>query len=233
MFKRLLFVLLGLSLTIYAATSASAMTLETFALTGTGSFMDEPPIFEGVIFNGTLSPGTFWLAFDDTNWPVDDPETPTNERWDYIFAHYFTYDDTEGNEGWDGIFPPAASGEPASEWRFFTDAGDTLGGLATGLSITIRDYDADEIVDEDEYASKTIGGTFVAYINWSGGCFNSMCGQGAFHGTVDVINAETWEEQLDIPSSASATGKMFLFDEGCQTDSEISTWGKIKSIYKD
>ncbi len=205
---------------------------ETFALDGNGSFMDYSPTFSGDIIGGTLSPGTFWIEFDDTGWPQDDPGTPENERFDYIFSHYFTYDDTEGSEGWDGYFPPPGSGEPAPTWRFYTDAGDTLGGLCPAFTISIRDFDADGILDDNEYQSKVIATNLVAYINFSGGCFHSWCGQGNCHGDLDLVDESTWEERLYVPSASSASGVLQMRDDNCNVGVMKSTWGKIKDLYK-
>jgi len=219
---------------IIAASSAFAIDFrtETFALLGTGSFMDSPPYFIGDIINGTLAPGTFWISFNDDGWPEDDPGTPENERWDYIFSHFFSYDTTTGAEAWDGYFPPQSSGEEKPKWRFYTAAGDTLGGDCIGFVITIRDYDADGVVDDNEYQAKVISSNLVAYINYSSGCFHNYCGQGNFSGTMNVVSAP-WEEELYVPSASSASGRLLLRDDNCVTGVENRSWGAIKSIYRD
>jgi len=213
--------------------SGISFKTETYALIGTGSLMESPAYFLGNIISGTLSPGTFWIRFDDSTWPMDDPGTSNNERWDYIFSHYFTYDATPDNEGWDGKFPPVGSGEPNPTWRFYTAAGDTLGGNCAGFLITIRDVNGNGILETSEYESKVISSNIIAWINYSGGCFNTWCGQGSFSGTLDVVNAETWEEELYVPSATSASGLLNLRDDGCSVGVEPATWGKIKSIYED
>jgi hypothetical protein len=225
---------LVLCIVVLAVVTAGATTFrtETFALRGTGSFMSHPPIFAGYMIAGTLNPGTFWVAFNETGWPVDDPGTPQNERWDYIFAHYFHYVGTVGSEGWDGYFPPVGSGEPMPRWHFVTAAGDTLGGSCTQVIITIRDYDADGVVDANEYAAKVISGNMVDYINYNGGCYRNFCGNGNFSGTLRVLNAETWEEEWYVPSETSASGRLYLRDGGCTVGVESGSWGRIKSIYR-
>ena len=230
--KAMVFLVSAFFLMILAsAVNATDFRTETFALTGTGSFMDSPPVFIGTIISGTLSPGTFWIRFDDTGWPVDDPGTPNNERWDYIFSHYFAYDSTAGTEGWDGYFPPTGSGEIPPKWRFYTAAGDTLGGSCNGLTITIRDYNADGVLQDSEYHDKVISSNLTAYINYSGGCFNSFCGMGSFSGTLNITDPSTWEEELYVPSATSASGRLLLKNGGCVTGVEESSWGEIKSIY--
>ena len=221
----------GICIILFTASGSFADTsTETFALNGTGSFMNSPPIFSGSIIQGTVFPGTFWFEFDDTGWPSPgDPEA----RWDYIFSHYFIYDDTPDGEGWDGYFPPTGSGEPLVEWRFFTEAGDTLGGLCNGFIITIRDYNANGIMEEEEYVNKVMSSNMVVWINFGGGCFLSFCGNGNFSGTLDLIDPETREEEFYVPSLTSASGRLYLRDFGCSTDVESSSWGKIKSIYSD
>jgi hypothetical protein len=226
-------VLCGMLLLVLTGGNATQFQYEYFALEGYGSFMDEPPIFSGDIIGGTLSPGTFWVKFDDTGWPQDDPGTPEeNERLDYILSHYFTYDDTEGSECWDGVFPPSGSSEPKPTWRFYTDAGDTVGGLCTGFVISIRDFDADSIVDDNEYQSKQMSTNLIAYINFGGGCYESWCGHGNFHGDLDLIDEETWEEKFYVPSASSASGILIMQDDGCNVGVDDSTWGKIKSLYE-
>jgi hypothetical protein len=194
--------------------------------------MESPAYFIGDILSGTLFPGTFWILFDDSSWPTDDPGTPENERWDHIFSHYFIYDDTPGNEGWDGHFPPTGSGEPNPTWRFYTVAGDTVGGTTSGFKITIRDYNGNGILEDNEYASKVISSNIIAWINFSGGCFHNWCGQGSASGNLSVVNEETLEEELYVPSATSASGRLYLRDTSCNVGIESATWGRIKSIYK-
>lgn len=234
MYKKILQALFVLCIVAFAATSASALTWkhERFALRGNGSLMSHLPGFAGDIIGGTLCPGTFLIFFDDSTWPVDNPETPQNERWDYIFAHYFHYDGTAGSEGWDGYFPPAGSGEPMPQWRFRTAAGDTLGGSCTQIVITIRDYNADGVLQDSEYASKVISGNMINYINYNGGCFRNFCGMGSFSGTLTVLDPNSREEQLYVPSETSASGRLDLKDGGCSVGVESSSWGHIKSIYR-
>jgi len=217
-----------------AIVTADAITFrqENFALLGTGSFMDSPVQFNGDIIQGTLAPGSFWIRLDDTMWPTDDPGTPENERIDYVLTHYFIYDDTAGNEGWDGYFPPVGSGEYLPSWRFYTAAGDTLGGDCNSFVVTIRDVDADGIVDASEWSSKVFSASFVAYISRSGGCFDTFCGVGNCSGAIDVTNQSTLDEELYVPSASSASGNMVLRDDNCHTATESSSWGGIKSIYR-
>ncbi|HUV35621.1 MAG TPA: hypothetical protein VMX58_01635, partial [Patescibacteria group bacterium] len=223
-----LFTLLIASTSVYAG-----FQMETFALLGNGSFMDATPIFSGNIIQGTLATGTFWMRLNmAAGWPADNPGTPNNERWEYIFSTYFTYDDTEGSEGWDGSFPPLGSGEQLPDWRFYTDAGDTLGGLCSSFIVTIRDINGNGILEDNERANKDIAMTFVCYINFGGGCFNQLCGPGSASGGLDTAVGE-WEEELYIPSATSASGRLYLTDSGCSTGVESKTWSGLKVIYKD
>lgn len=229
--------LIGLFLVVFAGLSAApagAITFrtETFGLQGAGSFMQSPPIFSGNILSGTLFPGTFWFKFDDTGWPVDNPGTPQNERLEYVLAHYFHYDATVGGESWDGYFPPTGSGEAQVKWRFYAAAGDTIGGTCPQVSITIRDYNANGIMEDDEYGSKVVSGNIVAYINYSGGCFSSFCGNGSFSGTLNVQNWGTMTEEWYVPSATSASGRLYLRDGNCTVGTEESSWGQIKAIYR-
>lgn len=226
--------LTGLFVLVIASTSPFAgYQKETFALLGNGSFMDALPTFSGDIIQGDLSPGTFWIKLHlASTWPADDPGTPNNERWDYIFSTYFTYDDTEGSEGWDGYLPPSGSGEALSEWRFYTTAGDTLGGLCSSFTVSIRDVNANGILEDSERANKDLAINLVCYINFSGGCFNELCGQGSCSGELDT-DVGAWEEELYIPSADYASGNLYLTDSGCHTGVETKSWGGIKVIYKD
>lgn len=230
---KLMVVVIGLCLVLFAASSAvhSQPQMVTFGTYSYGSFMDSPPMFTGDLNGGTLAPGVFYLWLDDSAWPVDNPGTPENERWDYIFSHYFVYDPTPGSPGWDGYFN--GPGEPAPQWRLFTVAGDSLGGNCTGLVISIRDYNENGILEPNEYHSgKVTSSNLVCWINYSGGVWHNYCGSGNFSGVLDVIDPETepWEEELYIPA---ASGRLFLNDEGCQTAVESSSWGGIKSIYRN
>ena len=215
-----------------ASPSSAAFLTETFALSGSGSFMDSPPMFSGEIIAGTLAPGTFWFRIDDTGWPADDPGTTANERWDYIGSNYFQYDPTAGAEGWDGTFPSSSPGELAPEWRFYTASDDTCGGLTTSFTITIRDYNGNGIMEDNEYASKVFSIGLFCYINFGTGEFQSFCGQGNCSGTLDLVDETTMEEDFYVPSAASASGRLYLKDTNCHTGTKRSSWGGIKSIYR-
>lgn len=225
-------VILGAAICMVAPAQSVTFRTETFALLGSGSFMQSPPVFYGTIINGTLSPGTFWFKFDDTGWPMDDPGTPQNERMEYIFAHYFHYDPTVGGESWDGYFPPQGSGEPQVKWRYYTAAGDTLGGICSQVFITIRDYNANGIMEDGEYSTKAMSGNLIAYINFGGGCFNVFCGNGSFSGSLNVTNWTNMQEEWYVPSATSASGRLYLRDSGCEVSTEESSWGLIKSLYR-
>lgn len=233
--RKLLLGLAGFLILAFAAFDLSAIEFrtETFALDGGGSFMDSPPYWSGNITAGTLSTGIYWISMDDSSWPVDDPGTPENERWDFIFSNYYVYDDTPGNEGWDGTWPSSSLGDGAPEWRFFTDAGDTLGGLCSSFRIVIRDFNGNGILEDNEYEAKAFSIGFVCYINFSKGCFTSFCGQGNCSGTLDLLNQTTWEEDLYVPSPISASGRLYLRDTNCTTGSKSASWGSIKAIYRD
>lgn len=224
----------GLFILVIVSTSAFAgYTKYSYALLGNGSFLDPLPTFSGDIIQGDLAPGTFWIKLHmASSWLADNPGTPNNERWDYIFTTYFTYDDTEGNEGWDGYFPPLGSGELLPEWRFYTTAGDTLGGLCSSFIVTIRDVNGNGILEENERANKDLAMNLVCYINFSGGCFDELCGQGSCSGELDTDVGE-WVEELYIPSASYASGNLYLTDSGCHTGVESRTWGEIKVIHKD
>ena len=206
---------------------------ETFAFSGNGSFMASPPVFSGNNIAGTLSPGMFWFRMDDSGWPADNLGTPNNERWDFIFSNYFQYDPTPGAEGWDGRFPSSLVGDYAPEWRFFTTAGDTCGGLTTSFTVTIRDYNANGIMEDSEYINKVFSIGLLCYINFGTGEFKGFCGQGNCSGTLDLIDETTWNEEFYVPSAASASGRLYLRDTNCTTGTSESSWGKIKAIYSN
>jgi len=234
-FKRLMFAALAFSFLVFSASGISAIEFrtETFALDGGGSFMDSPPYWSGNITGGTLSTGVYWISMDDSSWPVDNPGTTNNERMDFIFSTYFTYDATPGNEGWDGEWPNTSLGDDAPEWRFYTDAGDTLGGLCSSFRVVIRDYNGNGIMEDSDYLAKQFSIGFVCYINYSKGCFTSFCGQGNCAGTLDLIDDSAMEEELYVPSPISASGRLYLRDTSCVTANDASSWGSIKAIYKD
>lgn len=233
MFKQLTAAGVGLCLLLAAlsAPAGAALLVETFALSGTGSFMDSPPYFSGTIISGTLSPATFWFRIDDSGWPADDPFTTPNERWEYIFANYFQYDPTPGAEGWDGHFPSSTPGELAPEWRFDAGSGDICGGLTTSFTITIPDLNANGILEDDEYANKVFSIGLFCYINFGTGEFESFCGQGNCAGTLDLVDEETGLEEFYVPSAASPSGRLYLRDTNCHTGDEESSWGEVKRIH--
>ena len=78
----------GLVILLIATTNSfGAFQLVRFGLLGNGTFNDPIPIFAGDIISGDLAPGTFWIKLHmGSLWPADDPGTPENERWEYIFS---------------------------------------------------------------------------------------------------------------------------------------------------
>lgn len=226
------FVLIISTVLLSAGDNASAQKIH-FSLQGNGSFMDSPPRWSGDIIGGELSGGTFWMEFDDSNWPEDDPGTTENERWDYIFSTYFIYDNTAGAECWDGTLPDKSIGDNDAFWRFYTTAGDTIGGTVSSFRILIGDNNANGIMEDIEYEMKSISGILVAWINFSAGCYESLCGWGSFSGELNMVDDLTWEETLYVPSATDPIGHLSLSDSGCNTDSEKSSWGAVKSIYRD
>ncbi len=57
----------------------------SFSLNGSGSLLNSPVTFQGMIDSGPMSPGSFVIGIDDTGWPLDNPGTPQDERWDFGF----------------------------------------------------------------------------------------------------------------------------------------------------
>ena len=235
MSKKITAGLVGMIFLVIAASNVSAIEFktETFSLDGGGSFMSSPVIWSGNIVSGTLSPGVYWMSLDDSSWPTDDPGTTNNERWDFIFSTYFTYDNTPGNEGWDGTFPSGPLGDSSPQWRFYTEAEDTLGGLCTSFRIVIRDLNGNGIMEDNEYLNKALSIGLVCYINYSKGCFTSFCGQGNCSGTMDLVDEILWQEELYIPSPISPSGRLYLRDTNCVTGNEPASWGSIKAIHRD
>ncbi|MCK7469457.1 MAG: hypothetical protein MZU95_00655 [Desulfomicrobium escambiense] len=62
---------------------------------------------------------------------------------------------------------------------FFTAAGDTVGGSCTQITITIKDLNANAVMEESEYAAKVISGNMVAYINYGGAVSGISAARGA------------------------------------------------------
>ena len=199
----------------------------SFKLSGFGSYCISPAGFDGSIISGTLSPGTFVIDIDDVIWPVDNPGTPQNERWQYVFANYFRYDNSQpGAEKWTAYFPPLPVQLPVVTFSF-RHGGDTVGGILQSLIITISDKDHDAVVDATELNIQAVAGNLVAHIEQGTGVYTGYCGTGSMNGTM---------EGYDITQAfvfTTGTGYLHLNNVGCSVGVEESTWGAVKQIYSE
>lgn len=199
---------------------------ETFQLSGFGGYLITPAVFDGSIFAGTLSPGTFVIDIDDVVWPVDNLVTPQNERWDYIFANYFVYDSTPGAQSWTAHIPPLPQQLPVVTWSFYHN-GDKVGGVLQSLIITISDKDADGIVDPNEMNLQAVGGNLVSHIEQSTGIYEGFCGGGSLNGSIEGFD-------LSQPYVMTISGgNLLLRDFSCQVPTQNTTWGAVKEIYSE
>ncbi len=231
MVKRRFILVMGMFILLIASHVQAIDLYDNFSLEGYGSFMDANPTWNGDLIGGSLSPGTFWLKVDGSGWICDNPGTPENERWDYIFSNNFSYVDSPGAECWDGYFPKPFSGALPTEWRFCMANGDTMGGTCTFV-VSIKDLNANGIMEESEYLSKVCSATLIAWINFGAGTFEGFCGNGSFGGDLDLTDEVTMEEKLYVPYSYYGTGLTHLKDEGCSTPTGSMSWGAIKSLCK-
>jgi hypothetical protein len=200
---------------------------ENFKLSGFGGYIMTPAVFDGSIFDGTLAPGTFVIDIDDVMWPPDDPGTPENERWNYVFNHYFTYDNSQaGAEKWTAYLPPQGEQLPVVTWSFYTN-GDKIGGILQSMVITISDKDSDGVVDMDEMNLQAVGGNLVSHIEQSTGEFEGFCGGGSLNGSIEGYD-------LSQPYVMTiSNGQLILRDYNCQVAVDEKTWGAVKQIYSE
>ncbi|UCH85497.1 MAG: hypothetical protein JSW50_07360 [Candidatus Latescibacterota bacterium] len=200
---------------------------ENFKLSGFGGYIITPAEFDGSIFDGTLAPGTFIIDIDDVSWPVDNPGTPQNERWDYIFENYFVYDDSQaGAEKWTAQLPPLPAQVPVVTWSFYHN-GDKVGGIFQSLMITVSDKNSNGIVDPDEMNIQAVGGNLVSHIEQSTGEYDGYCGGGSLNGSIEGYD-------LSQPYVMTISGgSLVLRDFSCQVATENKTWGAVKATYSD
>ena len=221
-----LLVLMSLALVLGAASNGwAANQTVTFTLNGSGSLLNSPAVFQGIIGTGPMGGGTFVIDIDDTGWPLDNLGTPNNERWDYLLANFFTYDNTPNGEAWNGYFPAQGGLLPPVMWHFSNGA-DQLGGVIRYLIITILDSDQDGEVDQDELANQTVAANFHAHIEQSQGAYFGWCGFGTGNG-----NLENFDPGMDDILTISV-GNLFLRDANCAVPVEETTWGAIKVLYR-
>lgn len=195
-----------------------------FSLNGSGSLSGDPPIFQGLISSGPMAGGTFVIEIDDTGWPLDNPGTPQDERWDYLLATYFHYDPIWNGEHWDGYFPAQGSLYPVVTWRFNNGA-DQIGGIIMYMIITIADVDKDQKVDQDELANQQVAMNFIAHIEQSEGAWDQHCGQGSSNGTL-----ENYDPNMD--DNLTVSGTIVLRIIGCAVPVHDATWGVVKEMYR-
>jgi hypothetical protein len=204
-----------------------AVRNETFKLSGFGGYAISPADFDGSMTAGTLNPGTFVITIDDVIWPVDDPGTPQNERWEYIFAHYFVYNNSQpGAEKWTAYFPPLPMQIPVVTWTFYHN-GDRIGGILQSLIVTISDKNSNGTVDAAELEIQAVAGNLVAHIEQGTGVYEGFCGQGSMNGTLAGFDIS---QPYVITIS---TGNLLLRDFNCSVPNEQRTWGAIKQTYSE
>ncbi|MBP2680829.1 MAG: hypothetical protein H6Q78_692 [Candidatus Krumholzibacteriota bacterium] len=176
---------------------------------------------------GTLYPGTFVIDIDDVIWPADNPSTPQNERWNYVFTNYFRYDNsTPGAEKWTAYFPPLPVQLPVVTWSFYHN-GDKVGGIFQSLIVTISDRNANGVVDPTELTLQAVAGNLVAHVEQGTGIYAGFCGQGSMNGTL---------EGYDISQPyvlTISTGSLLLRNFSCSVGAEERTWGAVKEIYSE
>ncbi|UCG53106.1 MAG: hypothetical protein JSW58_06020 [Candidatus Latescibacterota bacterium] len=227
MLKRLIKVLPVMLILVYPVWGNAAIIQESFQLSGFGGYLITPAVFDGAIFGGTLAPGTFIIDIDDVIWPVDDPGTPENERWDYVFANYFVYDNSvPGAEKWTAYFPPLPVQLPVVTWSF-SHNGDRVAGIFQSLIVTIADSDSDGVVDQDEMNIQAISGNLVSHIEQSTGEYSGFCGGGSCNGTIEGY-------ELTQPYVMTISGgSLILRDYSCPVATEYTSWGAVKEIYSE
>lgn len=196
-----------------------------FSLNGSGSLTGSPVVFQGIIDSGPFSSGQFLIEINDYGWPLDNPGTPENERWDYLLANFFTYDNSPGGEHWDGYFPAQGGQIPVVVWSF-TKGADRVGGIIRYLIITIRDDDADALVDQDELANQAVAANLQVHIEQSAGSYDGWCGFGPANGNLENYDPYM-DDLLTIP-----VGNLYLRDVSCTVPIEESSWGAVKKIYR-
>jgi hypothetical protein len=212
-------------LSVSASGSMAASQIVSFSLNGSGSLLNSPVTFQGMIDSGPMSPGSFVIEINDAGWPLDNPGTPQNERWDYILATFFTYDNTTGGENWSGYFPAQGSILPPVTWQF-TANGDKLGGIIRYFIITILDSDGDGEVDQDELANQSVAANFQVHIEQSQGIYDGWCGTGPANGNLENFDPNM-DDILTLP-----VGNLYLRDFSCAVPVEETTWGAVKTLYK-
>jgi len=222
--RKVILTLLILSCPVWAN---SAIRNETFKLSGFGGYVITPAELDGSIYAGTLSPGTFVIDIDDVIWPVDNPATPQNERWDYVFAHYFVYDNSyPGAEKWTAYFPPLPAQLPVVRWSFYHN-GDKVGGIYQSLMVTISDKNANHVVDPAELNVQAVAGNLVAHVEQGTGIYKGFCGQGSMNGTLEGYD-------LNQPYVLTiSTGNLLLRNFNCSVGVDEKTWGAVKEIYSE
>jgi len=219
-------VMVSCVLVLGAANMAGAASQTvTFSLNGAGSLLNSPAGYQGMIDSGAMSGGWFVIEIDDSGWPTDNPGTPTNERWDYLLATFFTYDNTSGGENWTGYFPIQGGLLPPVIWRF-ANGGDQLGGVIRYLIITILDSDGDGEVDQDELANQVVAMNMNSHIEQSLGIYEGWCGFGNSNGNLEDFDPGM-DDLLTIP-----VGNLYLRDVSCSVPVEESTWGAVKVLYR-
>jgi len=207
-----------------AVLSASAVLAApwyyTFQISGT--IMNHPAQYSGIFTSG--ADGTLEFTLNDATWPdASDPDA----RFAYIWTTYFAanYNNaTPGAEKWTGsilgTFSMATTNAPAGY------IGTCQGNI--NAKFTIRDMDADGILDESE--------KFVSQYNMLDGRLSKPC---AYPGTGEMA-CKTGSGALNSNGFAftyppgvnvlNGNGNLNLVT--CPSDNDPSSWGSVKSLYR-
>jgi hypothetical protein len=177
-----------------------------------------------MITNGPLAGGSFVIEIVDPVWPLDNPGTPENERWDYILANHFVYS-TTGDPHWTGHFPLYGGLLPIVEFRFANGGEDQIGGIIKYLVITIVDSDEDGHVDQDELGTQAVAANFECHKEQGGGGYEDYCGNGSGNGTL-----ENFDPGMD--DILTLSGTLWMRNFSCAVPVTESTWGTVKTLYE-
>jgi hypothetical protein len=207
---------------ILAATAAYG-AIWNFNFQISGTLLAHPAQYSGIFTSG--ADGTLQYTHDDTAWPdASDPVARFNHIWTTYFAANYN-NSTPGAEKWVGKIPATFSMAVTAAPVGYTG---TCQGRIPAVTYTIKDVDADGVLDEEEKTdwNNTLYGTLAKLCaDASTGEMSCKAGNGALNS-----NGFGFVTPPDV-NTLNGYGSLNLYVP-CASANEDASWGSIKSLYR-
>ena len=209
------------ALLCFGLASGASGAIWSFNFQISGTIMNSPAQYSGIFTSG--GDGTLQYTLNDAAWP---PPSDPAARFAYIWATYFAPNYTNlptGAEKWVGQIPGTFS-------MVVTNAPPGYTGTVQGkinAKYTIRDLDADGVLDESEKTSmyNVLDGRLSKL------CTDPSTGEMACKFGTGALNHNIFRF-VNPPDVNTVTGLGNLNFYPCASATEPASWGSVKSLYR-